>query len=262
MPTTDSDVSCRTIKTYENEAKTRHGVGSKQDEHAIIYTSRDPPGPLPGEEELRRPIGARLDNQEASLRWLGRLNYGEKFVVQHTTAVCCRGRILDEEIKHFVEDYQRVHGLWKEPQEPSPPDPTVPATLVGEESPKISSSENKEVEPKADDAMTMEAENALVYVIRNDSGSLTSTPPNSEPEKPHEDLSPLKDQGLEGASSLELSCDNADREDSEEVLPVKPDPEALGNLKITEDDQEDASLPEHHTADIQESLKVMKKERL
>lgn len=74
-----------------------------------------------GESRLRRPIGAKADNDETTLPRLARLNYGEKFEVRHTESVHCLGHILEESIDRFVTDYEIVQSLLQAPSNHSLP---------------------------------------------------------------------------------------------------------------------------------------------
>jgi len=99
----------RPISTYGGQATKKSGVDART--HAIIFTS-DNPVLLPGETSgglLRPPIRVIPDTRRSKLSEASRLNYGKVYTVEHNVKVEFVGRIHQDYLNIFLENYTEVN---------------------------------------------------------------------------------------------------------------------------------------------------------
>lgn len=102
------------ISTYGGKGTGKRGI--VKSEHAIVYTGRLPPRPLPSEvpshgELPMREKAIRIipDVRASSLDPLSRLNYGKVFTIEHNLKVASFGVVLD--VESINQEFFRVwHG--------------------------------------------------------------------------------------------------------------------------------------------------------
>lgn len=105
------------IATYGTQ-----GVGKAnvtKSEHAIIYTGRAPPAPLPSEEPVRGEVGMRPDSirvdpddREDKLDPRSRIDFGKVHTIQHNIKVKSYGKVNDRSMQALI---QQFNNCWYAP---------------------------------------------------------------------------------------------------------------------------------------------------
>ena len=105
--------TCLPIMSYGKQ-----GVGKptvKKSEHSIVYTTKDPPEPLPEEtpsrgEEGMRPQAIRIDvdNPTHKLDHTSRLDYGKVYTIQHNIKVQSYGKVNPRSMNALVHQFGNV----------------------------------------------------------------------------------------------------------------------------------------------------------
>lgn len=97
----------RPILTYGKQGTAKNGV--KPDDHAIIYTSGQPPDLLPNEPALHKnPIRVVPESRRVKLAPESRVNYSKLYTVEHNVKVCFIGKIALDSEGHFFADFNRT----------------------------------------------------------------------------------------------------------------------------------------------------------
>jgi hypothetical protein len=100
-------MSVRPILTYKRQGTTKPGI--KHDDHAIIYTTENPPEPVPGESLLLNPIRVIPKTPRDKLEPQSRLNYAKIYTVEHNVKVLFIGQVDTACLSTFVIDFD---GVW------------------------------------------------------------------------------------------------------------------------------------------------------
>ena len=89
--------------------------GTIKSEHAIVYSGKECPGPLPDELPTREgggllPIAIRvdMDGRSQSLDPLSRLNFGKTYTIEHNVKVQSLGRVNLHSCAAFIEQFCQV----------------------------------------------------------------------------------------------------------------------------------------------------------
>ena len=89
------------ISTYGGQATVKQGVNQKA--HTIVYSSDEPPKPLPGEEGLNKdPLQIKLISPDEKLDPKSRLNLGRAHVIDHNFKVENIGMIDERSIPKLL----------------------------------------------------------------------------------------------------------------------------------------------------------------
>jgi hypothetical protein len=81
----------------------------KADDHAIIYTTNQPPALLPNEPILHKiPIKVVPDSRRVKLAPESRVNYNKLYTVEHNVKVCFIGKIALDSERQFLADFKRT----------------------------------------------------------------------------------------------------------------------------------------------------------
>ncbi|KAL1630679.1 hypothetical protein SLS54_000550 [Diplodia seriata] len=101
-------LSTRCIKTYEGEGCTHREVRSKQDRHAVVYTS-DEPSRLREETNLRAPIQADPISHETVIPRLARLNYDSLFDFAHARPIYPLAQVTPRGLQTLLRDFEDLN---------------------------------------------------------------------------------------------------------------------------------------------------------
>lgn len=92
------------------------GVGKAnvtKSEHAIIYTGKSPPAPMPSEEPVRGELGMRPDairvdpdDREDKLDPRSRIDFGKVHTIQHNIKVKSYGKVNDKSLQALIQQFQ------------------------------------------------------------------------------------------------------------------------------------------------------------
>ncbi|KAB2580359.1 hypothetical protein DBV05_g899 [Lasiodiplodia theobromae] len=99
---------CLYIKTYEGEGCTRKDVRSKQNRHAVVYTS-DEPSRLRDETNLRTPIQADPISHDTALPRLARLNYDSLFEISHSRPIYPLAQVTPRSLDVMLRDFEELN---------------------------------------------------------------------------------------------------------------------------------------------------------
>ncbi|OJD34008.1 heterokaryon incompatibility protein [Diplodia corticola] len=99
---------CLCIKTYEGEGCTHKEVRSKQDRHAVVYTS-DEPSRLREETNLRSPIQADPISHETAIPRLARLNYDSLFDFAHARPIYPLAQVTPRGLQTLLRDFEELN---------------------------------------------------------------------------------------------------------------------------------------------------------
>ncbi|KAL1644216.1 hypothetical protein SLS58_004496 [Diplodia intermedia] len=106
VPKASSKPLC--IKTYEGEGCTHREVRSKQDRHAVVYTS-DEPSRLREETNLRAPIQADPISHETVIPRLARLNYDSLFDFAHARPIYPLAQVTPRGLQTLLRDFEELN---------------------------------------------------------------------------------------------------------------------------------------------------------
>jgi hypothetical protein len=82
--------------------------GATAADHAIIFTGRMAPDPLPGENGMyHRPIRVEPFKLER-LAPESRVNYAKIYTIEHNVKVCSVGKIHEDSEATFFEDFKLI----------------------------------------------------------------------------------------------------------------------------------------------------------
>ena len=96
------------IMTYGGRATTKPGVNPR--EHAVVYTSQEPPALLTGETGIvKDPIRVDTGRQDIWLDPRSRLNFGLQQPVQHNVKVKDLGRVAPEDMPNLMAYWRMEH---------------------------------------------------------------------------------------------------------------------------------------------------------
>jgi hypothetical protein len=105
--------TCLPIMSYGKRGVGKPGV--KKSEHSIVYTTKDPPLPLPDEmpsrgEESMRPQAIRIDVDDptSKLDAESRLDYGKVYTIQHNIKVKSFGKVNPRSMNAMVHQFGNV----------------------------------------------------------------------------------------------------------------------------------------------------------
>jgi hypothetical protein len=103
----------RAIHTYQNKGTTARHVRPR--DHVVIYTGRQPPELVDGEDEVilsRTPIKVTLDPKGEALLPTSRLNLSKLHTVEHNISVSMIGKILPRDVDKLRQYCVEVQGLF------------------------------------------------------------------------------------------------------------------------------------------------------
>ncbi|KAK3712230.1 hypothetical protein LTR37_009092 [Vermiconidia calcicola] len=111
-PGTDKCI-CVPIITYQGQGVSKAGV--VKGEHAIVYTIRRAPDPLPtevprrvGDKPMRTPIRIRADEKGDLLMNMSRIDYGRVYTIEHNVKAMAFGWVHEDSEKDFNYDFRDV----------------------------------------------------------------------------------------------------------------------------------------------------------
>jgi hypothetical protein len=92
------------ISTYNRQGTLKSGINGNS--HAIIYTGKTAPKPLPGELEfLKSPIQIIPKIPREKLEKESRVNYAKIYTVEHNVKVRFIGHIAPASVEIFMSDF-------------------------------------------------------------------------------------------------------------------------------------------------------------
>jgi hypothetical protein len=96
----------RPILTYGFQGTKKPGV--KAEYHAMIFTGREVPSLLPGEQLIKRPVRMDPSRPEEKLDSKSRVNYAKVYTIEHNTKVCFIGKIHSDSRATFETDFKAI----------------------------------------------------------------------------------------------------------------------------------------------------------
>ncbi|KAK7612606.1 hypothetical protein JOL62DRAFT_432158 [Phyllosticta paracitricarpa] len=103
----EETLKCLAIKTYGGQATTHPDVRQRQETHAMVYSSRQPPQLLPGEENLKDAIQAAPLHRSEGLPETARLDYSAAFLVPYDRPVRQLAVITEDSLSTLRLDYAK-----------------------------------------------------------------------------------------------------------------------------------------------------------
>jgi hypothetical protein len=92
--------------TYGYQGTNKPGV--KAEYHAMIYTGREVPSSLPGEQLVRRAVRVEPSSPEEKLDPKSRVNYAKVYTIEHNIRVCFIGKIHADSRATFETDFRLI----------------------------------------------------------------------------------------------------------------------------------------------------------
>ena len=92
--------------TYGYQGTNKPGV--KAEYHAMIYTGREIPSPLPGEQLVKRAVRMEPSSPEEILDPKSRVNYAKVYTIEHNIRVRFVGKIHDDSRATFDTDFRVI----------------------------------------------------------------------------------------------------------------------------------------------------------
>lgn len=92
--------------TYGYQGTKKPGV--KAEYHAMIYTGREVPSPLPGEQLVKRAVRMEPSSPEEKLDPKSRVNYAKVYTIEHNIRVCFIGKIHADSRATFDTDFRVI----------------------------------------------------------------------------------------------------------------------------------------------------------
>jgi hypothetical protein len=92
--------------TYGSQGTNKPGV--KAEYHAMIYTGREVPNPLWGEQLVKRAVRMELSSPEEKLDPTSRVNYAKVYTIEHNVRVCFIGKIHADSRATFETDFRAI----------------------------------------------------------------------------------------------------------------------------------------------------------
>lgn len=92
--------------TYGSQGTNKPGV--KAEYHAMIYTGREVPSPLRGEQLVRRAVRMEPSSPEEKLNPKSRVNYAKVYTIEHNIRVCFIGKIHTDSRATFETDFRVI----------------------------------------------------------------------------------------------------------------------------------------------------------
>jgi hypothetical protein len=74
----------------------------------MIYTGRDVPSQLQGEQLVKRPVRMEPSSPEEKLDPISRVNYAKVYTIEHNIRVCFIGKIHADSRATFETDFKEI----------------------------------------------------------------------------------------------------------------------------------------------------------
>lgn len=92
--------------TYGSQGTNKPGV--KAEYHAMIYTGREVPSPLQGEQLVMRAVKMEPSSPEEKLDPKSRVNYAKVYTIEHNIRVYFIGKIHADSRATFDTDFKAI----------------------------------------------------------------------------------------------------------------------------------------------------------